>query len=200
MQFDQLSSAQKTTLKNYLDANAPTNTHNDEQAAAVLNALATGSGLYWVWRSNVPRVDVYRTAVAAADSTSGAVTTWEWDGYKGQSDGERDSWKEMFMGGLCDFGHQNNRTGILKIFGTTGNGGANRVHIFNVGRRRATVAESLLATEVTGAPANTGNDNVTGNRGKITNPDRFGLAVNGATPLEGPVDTGTVSQLRQGGF
>lgn len=172
-----LSPAQLATLKTWLTDNA--SGKDDETAAGLLNAAASPD--YWVWRSDVRRVDVYRT-------TSDAATTWGWTGFKNQGVPEQNAWFEMFMGGQCDFGNQNNRSGALAIFGTTGAGGDNRTHIFAVVRRKASVAEKLYAVAVVSPPANTGNDGVANNRGKTTNPD--------VLTVEGTITATNVSEAR----
>lgn len=128
-----------------------------------------------VWRNDVQRFEVYKAQVAAADSTSAAATVWIWAGYKAQSQGEQDSWKEMFMGGSgCDFGAINNRDGVREIFGTTGNGGSNRTHILNVARRFARRVEKLFAVAPTafgGISPIANNGNVLGDAaGALSNP------------------------------
>lgn len=176
---------QLTALKNDIAANTatillgtgPTQIKDTEntldingEVAAWYNGVAEPG--YWLWRSDVRRVDVYTAAPAEA-------TAWDWTGFKNQSIPEHNAWFEMFMGGTCNFSNANNRAGALAIFGTAGAGGNNRTHIFNSVRRLAKRIEKLLAVAVLNPPANTGNTAVA--RGSAGNPDAIGFegAVNG---------------------
>lgn len=152
---------------------------------------------YRVHRSSITRVEVYKTTVPAADSSTGAETIWNWTGFKQQGVPEQNAWFEMFMGGGCDFGNLNNRIGAKDIFGTAGVSGENRIHIFNVARRRCTNFERLYVTAVPGnVPVNTGN--VTANqRGLLTNPDNLGIGAD-LLPISGPVTTAMVSAALDG--
>ncbi len=172
-----LTPAQSATFKTWLLANAAG--LSDQDAADLANAA--GSPDYWGWRTDVHRLDVY-TALPVEG------TSWGWTGYKNQAITEQGAWVEMFMGGVCNFSNANNRAGALAIFGTAGAGGANLTHIQNVVRRKLSNIEKLFSTQITGAPANTGNDNVAGNRGKTTNPDTI--------VWEGPVTSGQVAETR----
>lgn len=190
-----LTSAQVATLKAFILADGtlgPKATAGDYQGVADgLNANASPD--YFVHRSNVTRVEVYKSTVPAGDSSSGSATTWDWTGYKNQSAPEQDAWKEMFMGGGCDFGNQNNRSGVLAIFGTAGAGGANRTHIFNVAKRRCTVLEKLFVADVPSPPVNTGNvDNDA--RGAKTNPDMQGIGSDGL-PVQGTIQAGDIGGI-----
>lgn len=184
----QLTTAQKATLKTWLDANAAG--LNDEDAAALLNTVASPN--YHVWRSNVTRTQVYKTFPSEG-------TSWNWATFKGQTVAEQGTWTELFMGG-CDFTALNNRDGVFRIF--SGNTAANnqRAHIFNVGRRLATVGEKLFAVAVVsggGITASVDNGNTLSDaRGAATRPDIFGLGENGAY-LEGDITAANVSEARQ---
>ena len=183
-----MTDVQKIALKNDIAANTntvelsagnfvqikdvPDTGDNNAVIADWYNGVASPD--YFIHRDSVTRAEVYRTAVSAGDSSSGVATVWDWTGYKNQGGPEQDAWKEMFMGGLCDFGNQNNRSGVLAIFGTAGAGGANRTHVFNVAKRRATRLEKLMGVAVTNPPANTGNVSADA-RGAKTNPDTLGL-------------------------
>lgn len=118
---------------------------------------------YWVWRESVSRSQVYNT-------TSDLPSSWDWTFYKNQSVTEQNAWTQMFMGDQADFSKLNLRVGISKIF--TAGSSVNRDHAFAVGRKKCNSVEKLLFTQaVTNPPANSGNDGVSGNRGKTTNPD-----------------------------
>lgn len=175
-----LTGPQLATLKAWIVANR--GSAFDADTVAALNVLADPA--YYVFRANVTRSEVYKTAVAGADSSTGSPTSWVWAGFKAQEPKEQTTWVEMMMGG-CNFGVLNNRAGALEIFGTAGNGGLNRVHIFNVARRRVTVFEKLFAAAVVAPPANTGN--TAGQpRGSVLNPDTLGIDADGE-PIEGLV-------------
>lgn len=189
----QFTAAQAATFKTWLTNNA--SGLSDQDAANLANAQA--SPAYFVHRTDVSRAQVYKTTVAAGDSSTGAATTWDWTGYKNQGSPEQDAWKEMFMGGSCDFNNLNNRAGVLAIFGTAGAGGTNRTHAFNVGKRKATNLEKLFVVVVGTVPNNTGN--VTANtRGDPTNPDLLGIDDNGA-PFQGNVTANQVAEVRASG-
>ena len=178
-----LTSGQLSALKTNIAANTAT-VVVDGQTVQINSVADIGAGAdaiaawyngfpgtdFWTWRSDVRRGEIYVAAPAEA-------TTWGWVGFKNQAVAEQNTWLEMFMPvasgqpNTCNFGNANNRQGVLDIFGTSGAGGSNRTHIFNSVRRKATNAEKLFSTPVTGAPANTGNDNTVGNQGKTTNPN-----------------------------
>lgn len=190
-----LSPSQIATLKAFILADGvlgPKAVAGDYQGVADgLNANASPD--YFVHRSNVSRTDAYKGTISAGDSSSGSATTWDWVGYKNQSSPEQDAWHEMFMGGSCDFGNLNNRSGVLAIFGTAGAGGANRTHIFNVAKRRATVLEKLFSVAVSNPPVNTGN--VSGDaRGSKTNPDVQGTGADGQ-PIQGNVQPSDIGGI-----
>lgn len=121
---------------------------------------------YWVWNEKLAESAIY-------DTKSDTGSTWVWGTYKGQSVVEHDTWSKLFMGGDTNMSHVNNRAGVLEIFGGAGAPTTQRNHVFAVGRRKATNFEKIMATEVLSPPSNTGNDGVTGNRGKTTNPDEL---------------------------
>jgi hypothetical protein len=148
-----LSNAQKLILKGWLVANA-----------AALNAQAAPD--YWVWRESITRFDVHH-------QTGPDGTTWNWATYKTQGVAEQNAWTLMFMGDVGPVGLVNFRAGVLAIFSGTGAPLAQRTHVFAVGRRRATVAQKLLAVAVVSPPANTGNDTAQA-RGSAANPDNSG--------------------------
>lgn len=158
-----LTNAQLQTLRTYLDANLPA--FPDEEAAAELNKVAEPD--YHVWKSTLSRAEIYH-------QTSLAGTTWNWDTYKAQTQGEQGAWTQMFMGDAGPVGNLNFRQGILAIFSGSGAQTTQRNHCYAAGKRKATVAEKLLSIAVLNPPANTGND--TGQaRGNIANPDNLGF-------------------------
>lgn len=143
---------------------AANNTLSEFHLTAMANALATPD--YWVWKSNVTRSEMYH-------STSPSGSTWNWATYKAQSVPEQNSWTQMFMGDSGPIGQVNFRSGIASIFTGSAAQNTQRDHCLAIGRRRATVAEKLLAIAVTSPPANTGN-NSSDARGSVTNPDNLG--------------------------
>lgn len=184
-----LTQLQKTTLKNdVLNNNITIVNFNDGQPIAIKLILPNTqngvgdnfervanwynqltSSVYWVWRSIVSRVDIYK-------NTSDLPSNWVWLTYKGQSVTEQGAWVQMFMGDQCDMSALNNRVGVDDIFGGNANGNAQRSHIFAISRRLITNFEKLFVTaSTTQANKITGNDGIVGNRGKITNPDTAGF-------------------------
>lgn len=165
-----LSQQQLATLKAYIAAqpelaNQPQSTDGNQFIADAVNAIATPD--YFVWRTNVTRSDIYH-------STSLAGTNWEWNTYKAQTVPEQGAWVQMFMGDSANFSLMNLRSGVGKIF--TGNQAQNdqRDHCFAVGRRKATIAEKLMAVAVTNPVANSGNNSGQA-RGSAANPDVMGF-------------------------
>lgn len=180
-----LSSAQQTSFRNWLLANA--SGLSDLDAANLANAVASPN--YWVWRTSVSRADVYAT-------TSDLPSNWVWSTYKAQTVTEQNAWTQMFMGDQCDFSRLNNRVGVDDIFGGNANGNAQRSHVFAVGRRRATNFEKLFVTaSATQGGKVTGNDGVTGNRGLTSNPDTLGVDASGQV-IEQPVSSQLVAEIR----
>lgn len=172
-----LTTAQKATLNTWLQTNA--SSLSDDDAAAALNANFAPN--YWVWRTGVTRQDMYTTITDLPSS-------WDWTIYIAQTVPQQGGWVQMFMGDTLDMSRSNNRVGIAKIYGNTN---AETLHCFAVGRRVCTVLEKLYVTAVVSPPANSGNDGVAGNRGKISNPD---LLV-----IEGAISAQQVSDVRNGG-
>lgn len=124
---------------------------------------------WFVWRNDVSRSEVYNNTPFDVDGTT--LLSWDWTTYKNQTVAEQNAWVQMFMGDQCNMGAMNNRRAVLAIFGTAAAGNAQRAHVFGVSRRPALWIEKLFSLQITGAPANTGNDNVANNRGTATNPD-----------------------------
>lgn len=189
-----LEQAQKTTFKAHKAAN--TNTiqaytvadPNTLQSVQIKDVAEVGDNYqfvanwynlnaspdYFVHRQHVTQKEVYETEVSAGDSSTGAATEWSVQGFKTQSVSEQNAWEEMFEGGQCNFGKLIYRKGVLDLFGTTGEGGKNRTHIFNVAKRRCTNLEKLFVADVPTPPVNTGNVD-TNARGDKTNPDLLGF-------------------------
>ncbi len=133
-----MSLAQQQTLATYINANPDLSAlPNAEEAnltvASLLNTTATPT--YWVWRTDVTRSDIY-------NETSVDGTTWSWQTYKGQTQGEQGAWTQMFMGDRANFAKPNLRAGVSNIFGV---GNAQTTHCFAIARRAATRFEKLFA-------------------------------------------------------
>ena len=160
-----ITPAQLVVLKVHIDASNdlnifPNNSDGAFEIAKLLNLTASPD--YFVWRSNVTRIEVYNT-------TSLDSTNWDWTVYKNQGITEQGAWREMFMGDEADFGKVNLRAGIGKIFTGSAPANAQRDHALAIGRRKATRAEQLYSVAVVSPPANTGNTGST--RGASVNPD-----------------------------
>jgi hypothetical protein len=152
----ELSTAQKTTLKTYIDANlaAIPNTESGAfQVAAALNVTASPD--FWVWRSRVSKAE-YTTST----SVDGTTFNWTGTGYITRSVGERDAFRDLFDdNGYADPSLANVRQAFADIFsGATAPAPANRTHLTTISRRKATLAEKLLAggTGSTASPATMG--------------------------------------------
>jgi hypothetical protein len=123
----------------------------DACLAAVYNIQ---DAAFWVWRTAVLESEFTR-------DTSVDGTVWSWPQYIGRSQGERDAWARLFMGGLGGANPSlvNVRQGVADIFSgaTTGPGSptAQRTHLLTIARRLAKRIEKLLAagTGTTASPA-----------------------------------------------
>lgn len=189
-----LTAAQITTLTADLAANTATVTLDDTSVVQIKDVPKSqnNAGIvaawyakltsvaYWVWKTNLTESEVY-------DTTSDVPTTWSWSTYKAQAVPEQGAWSKMFMGGNTNFSHLNNRVGVDAIFGGPAPGNAQRAHTLAVGRRLANNGEKLFAVAVASPPANTGNDGVAGNRGKVSNPD--------VMAFEGSIATADISAI-----
>lgn len=196
----QLTPAQLTALKADLAANTSTvlvagvatqiknvaalANRNDiaPDVAAWYNLEAAGP--YWLWKTVIFESEITR-------SPSSDATNWDWTAYIARSQGERDAWARLFMGGGSGMNPSltNVRQGLADIFsGSANNAAAQRTHLLATCRRKATNAEKLFVVAATGP----GNDGVGGNRGLTTNPDAPGAALNGAT-AEGPLTGANVT-------
>ena len=140
--------SQLQTLKAFIDADATLSAFpNDEDGAipcaAALNLSTSPS--YWVWRTSVSESEYTRQS--AVDTDGVTVTNWSWTTFIGRSQGERDAWPRLFMGGGtgCNPALANVRSAFSDIF--SGAGGANqRAHLLASSRRLASRFEKLFAT------------------------------------------------------
>ncbi len=120
----------------------PKTTDGCQLVADAYNLLAAVD--HWVWRTSVGETDYTRNSGLDTDGTT--VTTWSWTTYIGRSQGERDAWPRLFMGGGtgCNPSLANVRSAFTDIF--SGAGGANqRAHLLAISRRKATRGEKLFA-------------------------------------------------------
>jgi hypothetical protein len=142
-----LTPAQRTTLKTFIQATYPT--LNDQQIADALNTLAAPD--FWVWRTAVSKHEYTQ-----GTGPEGTTFTWTSTGYIGRSVGERDAFREIFNdAGVCNPSRPNVRQAFVDIFsGAQAEAVANRAHCAATSRRKATVAEKVLATGTgsTGSP------------------------------------------------
>ena len=144
-----LTPAQLATLKADIAANGDLNVHpntpdGNAAVAALYNAAATPD--FWVWRTSIFESEITRTTTA--DGTS-----WSWPAYIIRSQGERDAWARLFMGGASGMNPSlaNVRQGLQDIFSGPNSGGtlgapAQRTHLLAVSRRLAKRGEKLFAT------------------------------------------------------
>ncbi len=140
-----LSTTQRATLKTACLADAvvcgPAAAAGDDNAVAGwFNATATPD--FWVWRTSLTEAEI-------TQATSVDGTTWNWTGtgYITRSQGERDAWARLFATGTANPSLANTRQAFSDILsGSTAPAPANRTHMLAMARRKATVAEKLLAT------------------------------------------------------
>lgn len=133
-----MTPAQLAILKAAIVADAtlnafPANSDGAFGIAAALNLPAVPD--FWVWRTNVTRVEIY-------NAISPDATTWDWAIYKAQSVADQNAWTQMFMGDEANFSQPNLRAGIGKIFGVAN---VQTLHALAMGRRKATRIEKVLA-------------------------------------------------------
>lgn len=130
--------------------------------AAAFNAQS-GDANPWVFRTRVSKHEV--TNEASADGT-----TFSYTAYINRSVAERDGWREVWNTSLtCDPTLPNVRQAFADIFSGAG-GAAMRAHLLAVSRRKASVAELLLAGNTpggAGANGSTGNPKTLGWEGSI---------------------------------
>ena len=171
-----LSTAQKATVKAWLDANA--SALSDDAAAAALNAKA--SPAYLAWKSVVTRIEV--------QTSSG----FDWTRVDNLSVGKARIWDGLFNATdsmPCNLG--NYRTGINAVWVGTQADLDVRAAVNAACQRTVTVFEKLFATLTTTGPAQSGA------RGASTNADTLGLDTSGA-PIEGNISGQQVSDIRGG--
>ena len=137
-----LTTAQLTILKADILADPVLNAqpNNSDGAFAIAEAYnLTAVPDYWVFRTSVTQSEYVGT-------TTPEATTFSWPQYIARSQAERDGWREMFAdGGFGNPSRPNVRQGFQDIFsGATAPPVAQRAHLANVSRRKATRAEKLL--------------------------------------------------------
>ena len=177
--FAALTPAQLQTLKTNLAANTITVTYlgasvqikdvpsTPDGAIAIAewyNAIASPD--FWVWRTSVFESEYMRAS--AIDSDGSTVTNWSWTIYINRTQGERDAWARLFMGGGAGANPSlpNVRQGVADIFSGVG-GASQRAHLLAVSRRLAKRVEQLFATG-TGTAASPA---VMGVEGTLSYPD-----------------------------
>jgi hypothetical protein len=139
-----LTSAQKLVIRNAIAADPvlaalPNNSDGSVEIAAALNLDASPD--FWVYKTRLAREDV-----VGGTSGDGTTFTWAGAGYITRAQGERDAFSEIFALGSCNPSMPNVRAAFTDIFSGTGNAAANRTHIANVQRRKASRFEKLFAT------------------------------------------------------
>lgn len=188
-----LTPTQKVTLKNHALANtavvAAAAGNVTIQSLFQAASLSTGDAIviadwysqaaspnYWLWKSSIFESEITR-------ATSPDATTWSWPAYIARTQGERDAWARLFMGGGSGMNPAlgNVRTGLADIF-SGGPGAGQRTHLLAVCRRLANNVEKVFAVAATG-PGNDG-----GTRGTTTNPD--------APVFEGTVSGNDISDVK----
>ena len=153
-----LTTAQLQALKTWVVANA--NSVYEQSTANTLNAVASPD--FWVWRTFVEKKEIVQQV-----SSTGTSFIWAGNGFITRSAGELECWNQLFNSTLtCNPSLPNVRQAFTDIFSGTGNAADNRAHLLVVGRRKATVAENLLATGTgsTASPATMG----AGAEGEVT--------------------------------
>jgi hypothetical protein len=152
-----LTLTQLQALHTFLQTDAtmlalPNSPDGDAARAVLFNLLATPD--FWVWKMAVTRADLVNSV-----GPDGTTFTWTGNGFITRSAGEQAAWRELFEGtGTVNAAQTNVRQAFSDIFSGTGNAAANRTHLLAVARRKATVAEKVLATGTgsTGSPATAG--------------------------------------------
>lgn len=139
-----LTTAQLATLKAHVLADpalAPLTSGPGTDYAAVAAALnADASPDYWVYRQNLTKDAMY-------NETSPDATTWNWNAYVSRQPAEQNGWLEVFYTGSCDPSRASVRAAWDNVFsGGTAAAVAQRAHCAAMARRKATRAESVLAT------------------------------------------------------
>jgi hypothetical protein len=142
-----LTPAQRSTLKAAILADPVLSTKVSGPGtdygviAAALNAAASPD--FWGWRTAVTKDEIVN-----ATSQDATVFNWTGLGFITRAQGERDAWRELFsLTGTVNPSQPNIRQAFSDIFsGATAPAPANRTHLLAVSRRKATLAEKLLAT------------------------------------------------------
>lgn len=135
----QLTLPQLQAVKAWVEANAAA--VYEQSTADAMNAVVSPN--FWVWRTSVTKHE----AVAQPSPNGGTTFTWAGNGFIGRSVGELECWNQLFNSTLtCNPSLANVRQAFSDIFSGSGNAAANRTHLLSVARRKATVAEKLLAT------------------------------------------------------
>lgn len=146
-----LTPAQLATLKANILAAGDTAGLRDspdgrDEIARLYNLTAAPD--FYVWRTSVAEAEFVGTAGVDV-ANAGAATNWSWvgAGFITRSQGERDAWNRLFMGGSCNPSLANVRQALADILsGGTAPAPANRNHLLVIAKRKATRAEKLFAT------------------------------------------------------
>lgn len=171
-----LSTAQKATLKTYLDNNAAG--LSDDAAAAQLNALA--SPAYLAWQSSVTLPNVQ------------AALGFDWTRVDNLSVGKARIWDWMFNAtDTMQPWRANYRVGINSVWVGTQADLDVRTAVNGACQRAVTVFEKLYVVQTTDGPSQSGN------RGLAANADKLGLDASGAF-IEGAITAQFVSDIRGG--
>lgn len=200
-----LSSAQQTTFRNWLTANA--NGLSDQDAANLANTNAAGP--YQLWNPSPDRTTVDSAIDKSAFTPSDAAPVSPSTDMTYQNRALLCQLKQTNAQWLTAFGVGDARVpGLRKNFqdclraipsgasgaasdagwGTAGAPGAVRLALMTP----ATNFQKLYVVAATGV----GNDGVSGNRGTNTNPDVYGMDASGQSPITGPVTSQNVAEIR----
>jgi hypothetical protein len=150
-----LSTAQKQTLKADIIAASdpecvaleasPANSDLAFAVAALYNLTASPD--HWVWRTSATKAEFVNSTSTDSDGSTQRNFIWTGNGFITRSVGEQAAWTELFNGTQSvNPSLANVRQAFLDIFSGTGNAASNRTHLANVGRRKSTRIEKLLAT------------------------------------------------------
>jgi hypothetical protein len=190
-----LTQGQLATLRAWLDANAAG--VQDEEAAALLNAPAAPD--YYVWRRDVPAVDIFDKVVFANYTPNDSPTeTLIYNNRALLAQTKQLNMQLLLQNRVTfDASKTNLRTALNDATTNlpTGANGVNRSGgwsaILPILSRKATVGEKLYAVDDGAGTGNTTSDP----RGAQTNPDNFGTGSDGM-PLEGRITAQNVSEAR----
>ena len=145
-----LTTAQKATLKTYIEANPAwmAYPHNSDGAFQIARELQDESSpAFVVWRTDVLEDEI-------TGDTSAEGTTWDWVEFIGLTVGEQGGYARMFRDGVIDASKPNVRQGFIDIFGGP-SGADQRAHMAAISKRNANLIEELFAvgTGSTASPA-----------------------------------------------